>query len=94
MKVLLIIFGVIALIVLYVVISHTVVNIMDKSGCKGSFVEWSIALLPIVHTIFLIKNWDLLERDTWDEQYREMNNKIDKRRELDKNLYLYKKTMP
>lgn len=81
MKVLLIIFGVIALIVLYGVISHTVVNLMDKSGCKGSFVEWSIALLPIVHTIFLIKNWDLLERDTWDEQYKEMYRKIDRRRE-------------
>lgn len=81
MKVLLIIFGVIALIVLYGVISHTVVNLMDKSGCKGSFVEWSIALLPIVHTIFLIKNWDLLEIDTWDEQYKEMYRKIDRRRE-------------
>ena len=82
MKVLLIILGVIALIVVYGVISHTVVNLMDKSGCKGSFVEWSIALLPIVHTIFLIKNWDLLERDTWDEQYKEMYSKIDRRREL------------
>lgn len=81
MKVLLIIFGAIALIVLYVVISQTVINLMDKCGCKGSFVEWSIALLPIVHTIFLIKNWDLLDRDTWDEQYKEMYRKIDRRRE-------------
>ena len=94
MKVLLILFACILLIATYGIVTHNVIEIMDKSGCRGSFIEWSIALLPIVHTIFLIKNWDLLERDTWDEQYREMNNKIDKRRELDKNLYLYKKTMP
>ena len=81
MKALLITICIILLVVFYVIVSHKAVYIMEKSGCKGSFIEWSIVLLPIVHTVFLIKNWDLLGRTSWDEQYKEMYRKIDKWRE-------------
>ena len=65
MKELLIIFGIIAIIVAliaaYVIISKKVIDIMDDAGCRGEFVEWFVALAPIVHTIFLIRNWSLLK---------------------------------
>ena len=81
MKALLIVFGVIFCIVAYAVISHKVITIMDEANCKGTFIEWATALLPIVHLVFLIKNWDLLGGDTWNEQYNEMYRKINRMRE-------------
>lgn len=81
MKALLIVFGVIFCIVAYAVISYKVITIMDDANCKGTFIEWATALLPIVHLVFLIKNWDLLGGDTWNEQYNEMYRKINRMRE-------------
>ena len=81
MKALLIVFGVIFCLVAYAVICYKVITIMDDADCKGTFIEWATALLPIVHLVFLIKNWDLLGGDTWDEQYKEMYRKINRMRE-------------
>lgn len=81
MKALLIIFGIIAIIVAYVVVTDKVVGIMDDAGCRGSFIEWLTALTPIVNLIMLIKNWSLLDRDTWIEQFETMSDKMKNERE-------------
>ena len=81
MKGLLIFFGIVALIAAYVIISKRVIDIMDDAGCRGEFVEWFVALAPIVHTIFLIRNWSLLNRDSWVEQYKAMSDKMKNERD-------------
>lgn len=81
MKGLLIILGIIAAIVAYAVVTHKVVDIMDDAGCKGSFIEWFVAITPIVNFIMLIRNWSLLDRDTWVEQFETMSDKMKNERE-------------
>ena len=81
MKALLIVLGIAATIVAYGVITHKVIGIMDEAGCKWSFIEWLTALVPIVNLIMLINNWSLLDRDTWLEQFKNMNDKMRNERE-------------
>lgn len=81
MKALLIILCIAAAIVAYGVITHKVIRIMDDAGCKGSFIEWLTALVPIVNLIMLIRNWSLLDRNTWKEQFETMSDKMKNERE-------------
>lgn len=81
MKALLVILGIAAAIVAYGIITHKVIGIMDDAGCKGSFIEWLTALVPIVNLIMLIRNWSLLDRDTWIEQFETMSDKMKNERE-------------
>jgi uncharacterized membrane protein len=78
---LLIFLGIVAAIVSYAVVTHKVIGIMDDAGCKGSFIEWLTALVPIVNLIMLIRNWSLLDRNTWKEQFETMSDKMKNERE-------------
>ena len=78
---LLIFLGIVAAIVSYAVVTNKVIDIMDDAGCKGSFIEWFVAITPFVNLVMLIKNWSLLDRDTWTEQIKTMNDKMRNERE-------------
>lgn len=81
MKVLLIILCIAAVIIAYAVVTIKVIDIMNDAGCKGSFIEWLTAIVPIVNLIMLIRNWSLLDRDTWKEQFETMSGKMKNERE-------------
>lgn len=77
----LIFLGITAAIISYGVVTHKVIGIMDDAGCEGSFIEWVVAIVPIVNLIMLIKNWSLLDRDTLAEQIKTMKDKMRNKRE-------------
>lgn len=81
MLTLFIVFGVIFAIIGYAFVTYHVINIMDEAGCKGSFIEWITVLVPIINLIMLIRNWSLLDRDTWKEQFETMSDKMKNERE-------------
>lgn len=76
MKALIITILIIAAIVTYIIFTHRAINIMNKVGCEGSFLEWLICLLPIIHLIVYFKYPKVCKFNTLKSQFIEMKEKF------------------
>lgn len=81
----LIFFLIVGIIATYVIFTHRAIEILDKVGCDGTFIEWFACFCPIWHLIIYAKHKDVCEFNTLRKiladlggQYNVMENKLNR----------------
>lgn len=88
MKALLIVLLVFILIITYGLYIHRSIEILDRAGCRGSFIEWFTVFCPILHIIICFKYRKICEFNTFwsffkgiDKQFNTMKKNLDETNE-------------